>query len=51
MQDMHFTPLTEKDKKRNLYLDRVNHAPYYVIFFALLGVLLIFTIGTLLAAF
>lgn len=51
MQDMHFTPLNEKDRKRNLYLDQMNHAPYSTIFFVMLGLLLLFTIGTLAAAF
>lgn len=51
MQDLHFTPLTEKDRKRNLYLDKMNHAPYSVIFYLILGGLMVFTAATLLASF
>lgn len=51
MQDMHFTPLNDKDRQKNLYLDQMNHAPYSTIFFVILGILLLFTLGTLAAAF
>ncbi|MBW4643738.1 MAG: hypothetical protein KME23_12240 [Goleter apudmare HA4340-LM2] len=51
MQDMNFTPLNEQDRKRNLQLDQMNHAPYSTIFFIILGMLLLFTMSTLMAAF
>ncbi|MDZ7959038.1 MAG: hypothetical protein RMY34_14345 [Aulosira sp. DedQUE10] len=51
MRDMNFKPLTDEDRKRNKYLDKVNHAPYSSIFLIILGMLLLFTVGALLSAF
>jgi hypothetical protein len=51
MREMSFKPLSEKDRKRNQYLDKINHAPYFTI--ALIGMvtLLLFAAGALLGAF
>ena len=51
MGGMRFSPLTDEDRKRNAYLDHINHAPYFTIFFVIGGVFCLFTIATLLAAF
>jgi len=51
MRDMSFKSLTEEERKRNQYLDKVNHAPYSTIFLIILGMFLLFTIGVLLSAF
>ncbi|MEH2072050.1 MAG: hypothetical protein V7K47_28525 [Nostoc sp.] len=48
---MTFKPLTEQDRQRNEYLDKINRAPYSTIL--LIGTLtfLLFTTGALLGAF
>jgi hypothetical protein len=51
MRNIDFKPLTEEDRKRNEYLDKLNHAPYPTIFLIILGMFLLFTIGVLLSAF
>ncbi len=51
MREMMLTPLTEKDRKNNEYLDHVNHAPYVTIFFTILVMLLVFTMSVSLGAF
>lgn len=51
MGGMRFTPLTEEDRRRNDYLDQINHAPYFTIFLVLTGVFCLFTAAMLLAAF
>ena len=51
MKEMHFTSLTEEDKKRNEYLDKINHAPYFTIILTVMVMISILTIGISLAAF
>jgi F0F1-type ATP synthase assembly protein I len=40
-----------KDEKINQYLDRVNHAPYGMIIFMILGLFGLFTFAVLLGVF
>ncbi len=47
----HFTPLTEEDRKRNEYLDRINHAPYFIIFMMIAGIFILFTFLVLVGIF
>jgi hypothetical protein len=51
MRELNFKPLTEKDRKRNLYLDKINHAPYFTITMIITGVVLLFSICVLLGTF
>lgn len=51
MREMTFTTLTEEDRKRNEYLDKINHAPYFSIALTGMGVISLFTILVLLGAF
>ncbi len=51
MKEMHLKPLTEGDKKRNEYLDRINHAPYFTIILTIMVMISVLTIGISLAAF
>ena len=46
-----FTPLAEEDRKRNEYLDRINHAPYFPIFLMVSGVFILFTMLVLIGIF
>lgn len=48
MHNEQFKPyLTEKDKKRNQYLDQINHAPYFTIFLVIAGIVVLFTMAVL----
>jgi hypothetical protein len=51
MREMSFKPLTEKDRQKNKYLDKINHAPYPTIFLIAMATFLLFTIGVLMGAF
>jgi hypothetical protein len=51
MREISFKPLTEQDRLRNQYLDKINHAPYSTIFLIGMGTFLLFTLGALLGAF
>jgi hypothetical protein len=51
MREMDFKPLTDKDRQRNEYLDKMNHAPYATIVLAAMGICLLFTLSVLLGAF
>ncbi|MBD2200914.1 MULTISPECIES: hypothetical protein [Calothrix] len=51
MREMTFKPLTEADRQRNQYLDKINHAPYPTIFLMAMGVFVLFTISVLIGAF
>lgn len=51
MREMYFKPLTEEDRKRNEYLDNINHAPYFSIFFILMMMIVLFTVSISIAAF
>lgn len=51
MREMNFKPLTEEDRKRNEYLDNINHAPYFSIFFIIMMMIVLFTVGISIAAF
>jgi hypothetical protein len=51
MRETNFKPLTDQDRKKNRYLDQINHAPYFRIILIVAGILLLFTMGTLLGAF
>ncbi|ACB53715.1 hypothetical protein cce_4367 [Crocosphaera subtropica ATCC 51142] len=51
MHDMHFKPLDEEDRKKNQYLERVNHAPYFMISMIIMAVLILFTTAVLLGVF
>ena len=51
MKEMNLKPLTEKDRKRNEYLDRINHAPYFTIILTIMVMISVVTIGISLAAF
>ncbi|QXE21766.1 hypothetical protein B6N60_00444 [Richelia sinica FACHB-800] len=48
---MVFTELTDADRKRNQYLDQINHAPYSAIFFTMLIMLLLVTVSISIGAF
>ncbi|MFH7026069.1 MAG: hypothetical protein ACHBN1_11855 [Heteroscytonema crispum UTEX LB 1556] len=51
MREMSFRPLTEEERKRNQYLDKINHAPYFTIVLIGMGTLLLFATGALLGSF
>ncbi|GJD20738.1 hypothetical protein RIVM261_056940 [Rivularia sp. IAM M-261] len=51
MREMSFTTLTEEDRKRNEYLDKMNHAPYFTIVMISMGIVSLFTMFVLLGAF
>jgi hypothetical protein len=51
MRDLTFKPLTEKDRKRNQYLDKTNHAPYFTITLITMGVVFLFSVAALLGIF
>ncbi|MEA5509386.1 hypothetical protein VB715_06375 [Crocosphaera sp. UHCC 0190] len=51
MHDMHFKPLSEKDRKRNEYLEKMNHAPYFTIFMIVMAMFLLFTTAVLMGVF
>ena len=51
MKDMHFKPLTDEDRKKNEYLDKINHAPYFTIFMIIAGLFALFTLAVLVGAF
>ncbi|BAZ14076.1 hypothetical protein NIES4071_59160 [Calothrix sp. NIES-4071] len=51
MREMNFTTLTEEDRKRNQYLDTINHAPYFRIVLTGMGIVSLFTMLVLLGAF
>lgn len=51
MREMQFKPLTEEDRKRNEYLDNINHAPYFSIFLIMMAMILLLTVGISIAAF
>ncbi len=51
MKQTNFKPLTEIDRKRNEYLDSINHAPYFTIVLTIMAIILLFTLGASLAAF
>lgn len=51
MKDMEIKPLTEKDRKQNEYMDKINREPWPIIFFAIIGFLGIFTTLVLLGTF
>ncbi|BDA69632.1 hypothetical protein CAL7716_037980 [Calothrix sp. PCC 7716] len=51
MREMSFTTLTEEDRKRNEYLDKMNHAPYFTIVMVGMGIVSLFTLFVLLGAF
>ncbi len=48
MRDMHFKPLTDKERKMNQRLDKINHAPYFTIFLIMFAGVLLFTMVILL---
>ena len=51
MKDMHFKPLTEEDRKKNEYLEQINHAPYFTIFLVIAALFTGFTLAVLVGAF
>lgn len=51
MKEMYFKPLTETDRKRNEYLDSINHAPYFTIILVIATMMMLFTLGVSIAAF
>jgi hypothetical protein len=51
MGTTNFTPLTEKDRQHNEYLEKINHAPYFLIFLAIAGVFILFTVLVLVGIF
>ena len=51
MREMYFKPLTEEDRKRNEYLDSMNHAPYFTIFFIMMTMIFLLTVSISIAAF
>lgn len=49
MHNEQFKPyLTEEDRKKNQYLDNINHAPYFTIFLVISGIVILFTMAVLL---
>ncbi len=50
MLEMHQN-LTEEDRKKNEYLDKINHEPWPVIFFAGIIFIFLFTILVLIGVF
>ncbi|BAY26796.1 hypothetical protein NIES2100_66120 [Calothrix sp. NIES-2100] len=51
MREMSFKPLTEEDRQKNQYLDKINHAPYPTIVLIAMAMFVLFTIGILMGAF
>ncbi len=51
MREMYFKPLSEEDRKKNQYLDNINHAPYFTIFFVIMAMIFLLTVGISIAAF
>lgn len=51
MREMSFKPLTEEDRQRNQYLDKINHAPYPTIVLIAMAICLLFTMGVLIGSF
>lgn len=51
MKSMTLKPDEEHDAKVNAYLDKINHAPYEVIFMLVLGVISIMTLVVLVGVF
>lgn len=51
MREMPLINLTDEERKRNKYLDKSNHAPYFRIFLIVIGMFLLLTIGASLSAF
>lgn len=51
MGGMRFSPLTDEDRKRNAYLEEINHAPYFTIFLVGGGLFCLMTVIMLLASF
>ena len=51
MRSANFKPLTQEDRQRNRYLDKINHAPYFAIILTIIGMLSLFTLGALLGTF
>jgi hypothetical protein len=51
MKEMHIKPLTEEDRKRNEYLDKINREPWPLIFLILIALLSIFTLLVLMGTF
>ncbi|BAY11130.1 hypothetical protein NIES2098_43070 [Calothrix sp. NIES-2098] len=51
MREMPLINLTDEERRRNEYLDKVNHAPYPRIFLIALGILFLFTLAFSLTAF
>lgn len=51
MHDMHFKPLTDEERKRNKYLEKINHAPYFTIFMIIMAMFLLFTTAVLIGVF
>jgi hypothetical protein len=50
MSEIHHN-LTEEDRRRNEYLDRINREPWPLIFFVLIGAICIFTALVLIGVF
>ncbi|EAZ88470.1 hypothetical protein [Crocosphaera chwakensis] len=51
MHDMYFKPLSKEDRKKNEYLEQVNHAPYFMISMIIMAVFILFTTAVLLGVF
>lgn len=51
MHKLHFKPLTEEDRKRHEYLERINHAPYFTIFMIISAMFVVFTAALLTGVF
>ena len=51
MRNMYFKPLTEEDRKKNEYLDKINREPWPMIFFVLIALISVFTILVLMGTF
>lgn len=51
MGGMRFGPLSEEDRKRNEYLDHINHAPYFTIFLIAGGLFCLLTVAVLMGSF
>lgn len=51
MPEISFKPLTDEERKRNQYLDKINHAPYFTIVLTGMAILLLLVTGALLGAF
>lgn len=51
MHDMYFKPLSEEDRKKHQYLEKINHAPYFTISMIVLAMFILFTTAVLLGVF